>query len=233
MLECLALVEEGEVVVRLVGKDLELAEVEFLQQFVAPGQADQVVEITGVVERLDDFPHSIAVADLGDLAGEDFCVGRIEMDQRVLDGIDFLRDLLLGFEKIRVMLHLVPKLGLELVEVGFVGFLELGLDVREVHDVAVAEGFVGSVYAGERLEEVVRLDDATEVKLLQPPRIEAGEKHVIDEEDVDFPVLEILHPLLPLLLGALVVEDEGMSADGAIQIPGDTVGHHILRSHRV
>ena len=41
-LKCLALVEEGEVVVGLGGEQGELAEVEFLQQIVSAGEADEV-----------------------------------------------------------------------------------------------------------------------------------------------------------------------------------------------
>ena len=68
------------------------------------------------------------------------------------------------FEQVGVVLHFIAQFRLQLVEVGFVGLVEFGLDVGKIDDVAVAVFPVGAVDAGECLEEVVGLDDAAEVE---------------------------------------------------------------------
>lgn len=42
----------------------------------------------------------------------------------------------------------------------------------------------------------MRLDDAAEVEFLEAARVEAGQEHVVDEEQVDFTRLEVLDLLL-------------------------------------
>ncbi len=80
----------------------------------------------------------------------------------------------------------------------------------------------------EGLQEVVRLDDAAEVKFLEPPGVETGEQHVVNEEDVDFPLLEVLHPRLALILGAHIVKDQGVGFNCAIRTRGEAKRNHVI-----
>ena len=109
VLQRFALVEKGEVVVGFVGELVELAEVELFQEFELAGEPDEIVEALGVIERLDKRAHLGAVFDLSDLLGEDLGVLGIEVEERVLDGLDVGSDLGLGLEEIGVVLDFVAS----------------------------------------------------------------------------------------------------------------------------
>ena len=115
------------------------------------------------------------------------------------------------------MRDLVAQLGLQLVKVVFVGFVEFFADVGKVHHVAIAEIFVGAVHAGERLQEVVRLDDAAEIEFFQALGIKAGEQHVVNKQKVNLASLEVFHPLFALILGANVMQNQRGIFDAVCQ----------------
>ena len=164
-LDGIALVEQCHVVGGLVGERAEFAEVELVEQLVLAGEADEVVEVFGVLQGLDDAAHLGLVFDLADLLGEDLGVLGVVVEECVLDGLDVGSDLVCGLEEVGVAGEFVAEFGLEFVEVVFVGFIELLLNIHEINDIAVAVIAVGAVDAGKGLQEVVGLDDAAKVEL--------------------------------------------------------------------
>ncbi len=76
------------------------------------------------------------------------------------------------------MLDVIAELGGEFVVVVAIGFVELGLDVREVDYVALTEKTMAAIDACQRLQQVVVFDDAAEVQFLQAWRVESRKQHV-------------------------------------------------------
>ena len=86
-------------------------------------------------------------------------------------------------------------------------------DIGEVHHVAVTEMVVGSVNAGQRLEQVVLSDHPPEVEFFQPLGIKAGEQHVVDEQKVNLARFKLLYPLFAFLLAADIMQNQGGAFD--------------------
>lgn len=61
---------------------------------------------------------------------------------------------------------------------------------------------------GKCLQQVMRLDDAAQVELLQALGVKAGEQHVVNRQEIDLAGLEVFHPLFALVLAADVVQDQ-------------------------
>ncbi|GCV20816.1 hypothetical protein HmCmsJML025_03607 [Escherichia coli] len=56
-------------------------------------------------------------------------------------------------------------------------------------------------------------DHPPEVEFFQPFGVEAGEQHVVNEQQVNLARFELLHPFFALLLAADVVQDQGGAFD--------------------
>ena len=64
-------------------------------------------------------------------------------------------------------------------------------DIGKVDHVPILKTFVGAVYAGERLEQVMVAYHAAQIQLFQPFGVEASQQHIIHEEQVDFAFFEV------------------------------------------
>ena len=64
------------------------------------------------------------------------------------------------------MLHFVAKFQLQLVEIGFVGGVELFADVGKIDHITVSEFLVRTVDPCQRLQQVVPFDHPSEVQFL-------------------------------------------------------------------
>ena len=201
-------VEQVEVVAGFAVELAELVKVQLLQQAVFPLQANQVVEVARIGQCLFKRQHGGAVLNLAELARKLFGVFNVEAEQNVFDGFDFLRNFFGRLEQVGVMLNLAAQFRLQFFKIVLVGLVEFLADIGKVHHIAVAKILVRAVHTGQRLQEVVRLDDAAQVQLFQALGIKAGEQHVVNKQEVDLAVLEVLHPVFALLLAAHVVQDQ-------------------------
>ena len=182
--------------------------VQLLQQAVFPLQANQVVEVARIGQCLFKRQHGGAVLNLAELARKLFGIFDVEAEQNVFDGFDFLRDFFGRLEQVGVVLNLATQFRLQFFKIVMVGLVEFLADIGKVHHIAVAKILVRAVHTGQRLQEVVRLDDAAQVQLFQALGIKAGEQHVVNKQEVDLAVLEVLHPVFAFLLAAHVVQDQ-------------------------
>ena len=210
-------VEQVEVVTGFAVQLTQFVKIQLLQQTVFTLQANQVVEVAGVAQCLFERQHGGTVLNLVELPGKFFGVFDVEAEQDVLDGFDFLRDLCGRFEQVGIVLDLIAQLGLQLVKIVFVGLVEFLADVGKVDHIAVSKILVSAVDSGECLQQVMGLDDATEIELFQSLGIKAREQHVVDKQEVDLACLEVFDPILALVFAAYIVQDQRGSFGAVFQ----------------
>ena len=81
---------------------------------------------------------------------------------------------------------------MKFLEIAIVRLDEILLYVGKVDHVAVAEITIRAIDAGQGLEEVVSIEFPTEVKPLQPWRVEACQQHFVHDEKIyRFRLLEL------------------------------------------
>lgn len=199
-------IEKVEMTADFVVQDSELLEVELFKKFVMSVQTDDVVQVLGIFKRLLYVERYGFVLNLAYLLGKDFGIFDIVPEKLFPYVADLPFQFVFGCEKVRIRFHFVAEFLLEFVEVSLVGRVEFFSYVGEIDDETVSEGFVWTIYPRQRLKEVVIFDDAPEVKLFKAFGIEARQKHVVHEKQVDFSFFEILDVALPIVGGSDVVK---------------------------
>jgi len=153
-------------------------EVHQVGQIVMAAQTDQIVQLACSGECLDDSQQLLTIMDSTDLLREQLGIVQREREQCLANGGNVGADLVPTLEQIAVVLDVIAELGGEFVVVVAIGFVELGLDVREVDYVALTEKTMAAIDACQRLQQVVVFDDAAEVQFLQAWRVESLKQHV-------------------------------------------------------
>ena len=92
---------------------------------------------------------------------------------------------------------------------GVVNLVGISTDIGKINHVAVFEIPVRTVHAGEGLQQVMRFHNPGKVHFLQPFGIEAGKEHVVNNEKIDFSLLEGRLIFFPDLYSVFIMEDEG------------------------
>ena len=159
VLQLLLEVERGERVLCLDVQDAQLAEIQQLAEFLVAAEPDQVVEFARPGQRLDDGEQLLAILDLANLLRKQFGVVQRVANNACLIASMSARISSALLNRLAVVLHLVAEFGGEFVVVVPVDLIECGLDVGEIDDVAVAELVVAAIDPGQRLQQVVILDD--------------------------------------------------------------------------
>ena len=105
------------------------------------------------------------------------------------------------------LVHIIEAV--QLLQIGFVGFLKVALDVCEVNDKTVTHTEIRTVYTSYGLKQIVVFQFAPEIQTLQAWRIKTSQKHIEDNENIHCHIfLEVLDYLLASFLVIRIVKND-------------------------
>ena len=107
------------------------------------------------------------------------------------------------------MVEGIAQLSLELVKIGFIRFIEFRPNIGEVHHKTIAMLFIGTVDAGQRLQEAVILDHTAQIQFFQARRVKAGQQHIVNHQQIYGAFFEMIDFLFPGFFVVLIVQDQG------------------------
>ena len=182
-----------------------------LLQLVAADGAHLVPHRLGLLQLVAYLEQLVAAVDLLQLLCEHLGIVGGEVEEHLLRLLHLLLHLIYRDEHRAHLLLAVLVAGelAELLGVGIVYLVEVLLDVGKVYHVAVLHVAVGTVHAGQGLQQGVVFQLAPQVEALQAVGIESREQHAVDDEQVGRVLLLVaVVDASPVLLVVEVVQDE-------------------------
>ena len=186
-------------------------------QFIVSETADLVRQGLGIFKHTTHFVQLVAVfrfikllaEQLGIVAG----IGKhhiLHLTQLRLDYLHILEHRNAnGCQGFFPIFKQALVAAVQLAQIIIVGFLEVLLNVGEVHHIAIFEVLVGPVDTSQGLQQVVAIHLSGEIEAFQSRGIKTRQQHSVDNQQVDGVfLLELVDNPFPFLFVALIVQNQ-------------------------